>query len=113
MTEGIKTVIYPVGDLAGAKRVYATLLGVEPVMDEPYYVQFQVGTHEVGLDPHGQSKGMTGPVVYWHVPDIKAAIAALTHSGAAEREPVSDFGGRLVASVSDPDGNWIGLIQTT
>jgi extradiol dioxygenase family protein len=35
MTEGVKTIIYPVTDLAKAKALYGTLLGVKPYMDEP------------------------------------------------------------------------------
>jgi extradiol dioxygenase family protein len=61
MTSGMRTVIYPVKDLAQAKTLYGTLLGVEPDMDEAYYVGFSVGGQHVCLDPHGHSKGMTGP----------------------------------------------------
>ena len=42
MTSGIRTVIYPVNDLAEAKTLYSELLGVEPCMDESYYVGFNV-----------------------------------------------------------------------
>jgi extradiol dioxygenase family protein len=66
MTEGIKTFIYPVKDLAKAKTLYGELLGVEPYMDEAYYVGFNVEGQDIGLDPHGHSQGMTGPVGYWH-----------------------------------------------
>jgi len=31
-------------------------------MDEPYYVSFEVEDQDVGLDPNGNSQGMTGPV---------------------------------------------------
>ncbi len=61
MTPGIRTVIYPVNDLIQAKTLYGKLLGVEPSMDEAYYVSFSVGGQDVGLDPHGHSQGMTGP----------------------------------------------------
>ncbi len=36
MTEGVKTIMYPVKDLARAKTLYGKLLGVEPCMDEAY-----------------------------------------------------------------------------
>ena len=71
MNNGISTIIYPVKDIAQAKALYTTLLGVEPIMDQPYYVGYKVGDQDIGLDPHGHSKGMTGPVGYWHVEDIK------------------------------------------
>ena len=41
MTEGIKTIIYPVKDIAQAKTLYSKLLGVKPYMDEAYYVAFR------------------------------------------------------------------------
>ena len=37
MSEGIKTVIYPVSDLARAKAAFSVVLGAAPDMDEPYY----------------------------------------------------------------------------
>jgi hypothetical protein len=60
----MKTVIYPVEDIAAAKQIYSTLLGVEPYMDEVYYAGFAVEGQDVGLDPNGHAKGMTGPVGY-------------------------------------------------
>ena len=41
MTHGVKAIIIPVRDLAGAKALYRTVLGVEPYADEPYYVGFR------------------------------------------------------------------------
>jgi len=112
MTAAVKTVIYPVTDLREAKALYSGLLGgIQPVMDQAYYVQFNVDGTEIGLDPHGHSKGMTGPVSYWQVGDIKQTISDLLATGAKEQQAVTDFGGRLVASVRDADGNVIGLIQ--
>jgi predicted enzyme related to lactoylglutathione lyase len=111
MNPTLKTIIYPVGDLAIAKRVYACLLGQDPAMDEAYYVQFNVAEQEIGLDPNGHRKGMTGPVGYWQVADIERTVAQLLAAGATELAAVSDFGGRMVASVTDPAGNVIGLVQ--
>jgi hypothetical protein len=36
-------------------------------MDEAYYVGYRIGNQEIGLDPHGHTQGMTGPVCYWQV----------------------------------------------
>jgi predicted enzyme related to lactoylglutathione lyase len=112
VTSGLKTIIFPVKDLAQAKAVYGSLLGQEPVMDEAYYVQFNSASQEIGLDPNGHRKGMTGPVAYWHVDDIKASVAELLAAGATEQQAVTDVGGgRLIATLLDADGNPIGLIQ--
>jgi predicted enzyme related to lactoylglutathione lyase len=113
MTPAIRTIIYPVKDLSRAKALYTGLLGVEPSMDEAYYVGYSVDGQDVGLDPHGHSKGMTGPVTFWHVDDLNDSLKALLHGGATEKEAVRDVGGgKLVATVTDADGNDIGLIQT-
>jgi predicted enzyme related to lactoylglutathione lyase len=72
-----------------------------------------VGGQDVGLDPHGHSQGMTGPVGSWHVDDIKRSVKALLDAGAEELQEVKDVGrGRLIASVKDADGNVIGLLQS-
>ncbi len=111
-TEGIKTVLHPVSDLAAAKPVYAALLGVEPMADGPYYVGFEAAGQQIGLVPGGGPQGMTSPVAYWHVSDIEAKLAEVTAAGAAVAESPHDVGGgRLVATFTDPDGNVLGLVQ--
>jgi predicted enzyme related to lactoylglutathione lyase len=112
MTSGLKTVIYPVKDLAKAKTLYGNLLDVAPAMDEPYYVHFAVRDQEVGLLPNGHSKGMTGPIGYWHVSDINESLKAVLDAGAETVQAITDVGGgRLVATAKDADGNIIGLLQ--
>jgi predicted enzyme related to lactoylglutathione lyase len=112
MTESLKTIIYPGKDLAKAKKRYSTLLGAKPIMDEPYYVGFNVEGQDIGLDPNGHSQGMTGPVGYWNVDDIAQTLNALLDAGVEVLQEVKDVGGgKLVASVKDADGNGIGLIQ--
>jgi len=111
-TEGIKTVLHPVSDLEKAKPVYAALLGMPPQTDSPYYVGFEAEGQQIGLVPGGGPQGMTSPVAYWHVPDIEAKLGEVIAAGATMKEPAHDVGGgRLVASVADPDGNVLGLIQ--
>jgi predicted enzyme related to lactoylglutathione lyase len=111
-TEGIKTVLHPVSDVGTAKAVYTALLGMAPQHDAPYYVGFDVAGQHIGLVPGGGPQGMTSPVAYWHVPDIEAKLAEVTAAGAAVKEPPHDVGGgRLVATVTDPDGNVLGLLQ--
>jgi predicted enzyme related to lactoylglutathione lyase len=111
-TEGIKTVLHPVSDLAAAKAVYIALLGMEPQADAPYYVGFDVAGQHIGLVPGGGPDGMTSPVAFWHVADIEAKLAEVTAAGAAVKEPAHDVGGgRLVATFTDPDGNVLGLVQ--
>ena len=111
-TEGIKTVLHPVSDVAAAKPVYAALLGTEPTTDESYYVGFEAAGQHIGLVPGGGPQAMTTPVAYWHVADIAAKLDEVTAAGATIHEPAHDVGGgRLVATVTDPDGNVLGLLQ--
>ncbi|MFJ8349571.1 VOC family protein [Streptomyces sp. NPDC094153] len=112
MTAGLKTIIYPVKDLDRAKALFKALLEVEPYADAPYYVGFKDAGQDVGLDPNGRAKGMTGPVPYWHVDDIRGRLAALVAAGAEVLQDVQDVGGgRLIASARDADGNLVGLLQ--
>ena len=109
MNQGIKTIIYPVKDLAHAKTLFNKLLGIEPYVDEKYYVGFRIGDQEIGLDPNGHKQGMTG---YYHVGNIKKSLQSLLDAGAQVQQEVKDVGGgRLTAFVKDVNGNIIGLIQ--
>jgi predicted enzyme related to lactoylglutathione lyase len=111
-TEGIKTVLHPVSDLDKAKPVYTALLGTPPDHDAPYYVGYEAAGQHIGLVPGGGPQGMKSPVAYWHVSDIEAKLAEVTAAGGAVNESPHDVGGgRLVATVTDPDGNVLGLLQ--
>jgi len=110
MNQGIRTIIYPVEDIARAKKLFSQLLGVEPYADEAYYVGFRVGDQDIGLDPHGHKAGMTA---YYHVDNIHKSLQLLLDSGAQVQQEVKDVGGgKLIASVRDADGNIVGLIQS-
>jgi predicted enzyme related to lactoylglutathione lyase len=111
-TQGIKTVLHPVSDLATAKAVYAALLGIPPQADSDYYVGFEAEGQHIGLVPGDGPQAMTSPVAYWQVPDIEAKLAEVTAAGATVKESVREVGGgRRVATVTDPDGNVLGLLQ--
>ena len=112
MNQGIRTIIYPVKDIAKAKTLFSKVLGIQPIMDEPYYVGFKVGDQDIGLDPNGHHQGMTGPVGYYHVDDIQKSLQILLDAGAQIQQAVKDVGGgKLIATVKDTDNNIIGLIQ--
>ena len=109
MSQGIKTVVYPVKDIAKSKALFTKLLGVEPYADEPYYVGFRIGDQEIGLDPNGHRHGATP---YYEVDDIKGALQSLLDAGAQTEQDVKDVGyGKLIAVVRDADGNIVGLTQ--
>jgi predicted enzyme related to lactoylglutathione lyase len=109
---GLRTVIYPVHDLAAAKRWWSMVLGVEPYFDEPFYVGFDVGGYELALDPHGHAESGPGPVTYWGVDDAGRAADALREAGASVHAPVTDYGnGIRTATLKAPDGTLVGVIE--
>jgi len=111
MIQGLRTVIYHVGDLAKAKAWYAQVLESPPYFDQPFYVGFAVGGFELGLIPDGQP-GTGGCVAYWGVADAGAALERLEKLGATIREPLQEVGGGIkVAVVADPFGNSFGVIE--
>jgi predicted enzyme related to lactoylglutathione lyase len=111
---GLRTAIYAVNDLDKAKAWYSELFGTEPYFDEPFYVGFNIGGFELGLNPDlsKAAPGAGGVVAYWGVTDAEAAFKRALHHGAGEHEPVQEVGGGIkVATVTDPFGNLLGIIE--
>jgi predicted enzyme related to lactoylglutathione lyase len=110
----LRTVIYHVPDLARAKAWYRDAFGIEPHFDEPFYVGFAIAGYELGLDPDtsAAAAGAGGVVAYWGVERIERAVEHFVRHGAPVRSPVQEVGGGIrVATVADPFGNLIGLIE--
>jgi len=111
---GLYTAIYHVTDLDRAKKWYSEMLGIAPYFDQPYYVGFNVGGHELGLHPQSPHPAppTSGVSVYWGVSSMKDTWARLIAQGAAPVEEPNDVGGGiLVAMVRDPAGNLLGVIE--
>jgi predicted enzyme related to lactoylglutathione lyase len=114
MIKGLATVVYHVANLDRAKAWYATAFQQQPYFDEPFYVGFNIAGYELGLDPEpGASRpGPGGSVAYWRVAELDAAMHHFVASGAALVSPARDVGGGIrVATVADPFGNLIGLVE--
>jgi lactoylglutathione lyase len=112
MIKGLRTTIYKVPDLAAAKVWYAKAFDLTPYFDEPFYVGFNVGGFELGLDPDASAIDAPGGVLsYWAVDDVDLAYHRLLSLGAKKHELPKEVGGNIkVATVLDPFGNIIGLI---
>ena len=111
---GLRTAVYPVPDIQAAKDWYTRILGIAPYFDEPFYVGFNVGGYELGLDPDTSASqpGSDGPHAYWGVDDASSALKRLLELGAREHRPLQEVGeGIKVASVLDPFGNAFGIIE--
>lgn len=113
MLKGLRTVIYGVSDIEEGKNWYTKAIGMRPYFDQPFYVGFNVGGFELGLDPNAkpvQSEN-SGVVAYWGVDNIEKERQRLLSIGAKEHGEVQDVGeGIKVATVVDPFGNLIGII---
>lgn len=106
---GLRTVIYPAPDLAAATAWWTAQLGFGPYFEQPFYVGFEVGGYELGLLPDGNPSD--GALVYWGVPSVADAMAALLAAGATEHTPATEVGdGIVTATVRQSDGVIIGLI---
>ncbi|HEU4828643.1 MAG TPA: VOC family protein [Gemmatimonadales bacterium] len=111
---GLRTAKYTARNLSEARDWYARVLGIAPYFDEPFYVGFNVGGYELGLVPDTSAAAVRpeAGVAYWGVTNADSAHARLLELGAAGVEPVEDVGGGIrVATVRDPFGNLLGVIE--
>jgi predicted enzyme related to lactoylglutathione lyase len=109
---GLRTTIYRVSDITKAKAWYSEVLGFPPYFDEVFYVGFNVGGFELGLQPiEGTEIPGETVITYWGVEDAHAAFQRLRGLGAvSHEEPTEVGGGIVVATVKDPWGNLLGVI---
>jgi lactoylglutathione lyase len=110
---GLRTAIYRVSDINAAKKWYTKVFETQPYFDEPFYVGFEIGGFELGLQPEDKPviDKKESVVAYWGVNDVRKEYDSFIASGATEYEKPTEVGGDIiVASVKDPWGNIIGLI---
>lgn len=113
MFQGLRTVVYGVSDIKQAKKWYSSALGIAPYFDEPFYVGFNVGGYELGLDPNTNPIHIAnaGVIAYWGVENIEEEYQRLLSLGAKEHTKIQDVGENIkVATVLDPFGNIFGII---
>ncbi len=110
---GLRTTIYKVADLEAAKKWYGKAFDQTPYFDEHFYVGFNIGGFELGLMPDDMpsDEKTSNVLTYWGVEDLAKAIVHFVKLGATIMDPATNVGGQIVvATVSDPFGNAIGLI---
>lgn len=109
---GLRTTIYKVNDLAKAKDWYSKAFKTVPYFDEPFYVGFNIGGYELGLDPNELPETRSNAVVsYWGTDDIQSELQHFLSTGATLHDDLQNVGGEImIATVQDPWGNIIGLI---
>ena len=111
--ERIAQLIYRVPDLVAATEWYSQLLGFQPYFNEPFYVGFNVGGYELGLQPlEGAVQNGENVETYWGVYDIQATFAHILALGATAKMQPTNVGEEIwVATLKDPWGNIIGIIK--
>ena len=113
MLKELRSTIYHVADLDAAKKWYSDIFEISPYFDEPFYVGFQIGGSELGLDPDGRTYSPGNQsIAYWKTDNIKAAFEKFDGKNVEIHEEVHSVGGDiLVGCIKDPFGNVIGLIE--
>jgi catechol 2,3-dioxygenase-like lactoylglutathione lyase family enzyme len=108
--QGLRTVIYPVADLAAATLWWSTLLGYKPYFDQPFYVGFEVAGYELGLLP--EASPAEGALTYWGVDSVRQAMEESIALGAVEHAAATEVGdGIVTGSVLTATGNVVGFIR--
>lgn len=106
---GLRSLIYPVDDLAAATKWWSDFLGREPYFNEAFYVGFDVGGYEIGLNPGAPADA--GPVTYLGVDDMDGALRNAQAAGATVESPPEDVGeGIVVATLVSATQQRFGLI---
>ena len=114
MIQGLGTVIYHVADLTRATAWYTEAFQQQPYFNEPFYVGFNIAGYKLGLDPNDAvtKSGRGGSVAYWRTTEVDVALEHFVRCGAVVASPIQEVGdGIKVATVADPFGNLIGLIE--
>ena len=113
MFKKLRTAIYQVDDIQKAKEWYINITGIQPYFDETFYVGFDINGFELGLHPgKAATANACQALAYWAIDDIETCVKKLVAQGANMLEEISDVGGGIkVATVNDPWGNAVGLIE--
>ena len=107
MLHSLRTLAIRAADVAAARDWYAALTGTAAYFDQPFYVGFELGGYELGIQP---LPGVATPL--WGVDDIDAALARVVEGGGEVLEAVRDVGdGIRVCAFRDPFGNVLGFID--
>jgi len=116
------TVMIPATDVERAKRWYKEKLGVEPVRDDQYGVQYLLGggTHAF-LYPSGYAGTAGHTLVSFASPDLRQDMADLRSRGVTfldydlpglqTKDGVADFGPVKNAWARDSEGNILGFVE--
>ena len=108
-------------DLEGAARFYGGVLGLEPIESTPFANVYDAGGTTLRVTRVDEVAAAPYTVLGWKVPDVEAAIGALSARGVEfkrfdgveqdEHGVWTAPGGSRIAWFADPDGNTLSLQQ--
>jgi len=113
MIKKLSNVTVPVSDLKEAVEFYEKVLGLKKKYKWPNYVAFDCGCVELAFEPGGSKGEKEGsPYMFLLVDNVDAEYRELSSKGVKfESEPRDTSWGGRVASLTDPDGNVVCLLQ--
>lgn len=113
----IVQIAIPIQDLDRAKRFYGGTLGLAHLFDAPPSLAFyRCGETRLMLSPPSSEEVAKASILYYSVPDARAAEAALAADGAEIVTPahfLAQVGGKDIwlAIARDSEGNFLGLMS--
>jgi len=116
MLEGVRAASIWSEDLNNLLPFYRDVLGLEVVIESPRFVVFgRPGTPTLGLGTHSEVRGRNADparhMVGLATDDLEADYKRLKGAGVEFREDPTDYGGLWIATLKDPEGNLVQLLQ--
>ena len=98
------------------RSFYVDVLGLDPRSDRNGFINFELGDQRLTVTVHSELAGpATDPLhvmVNLGCDDVRAEYAgAITRGARALRPPEQESWGGMVATLEDPDGNIVQLLQ--
>ncbi|MCG3153123.1 MAG: hypothetical protein GEEBNDBF_02433 [bacterium] len=121
MITGVQDIYLNVSDMARATAFYRDLLGLTPLEATDWWSAFdcggvRLGLHYTGGDPvppipHDAHGPHCGAVLTLRTEDIATTVATLSAAGVTFLGPLAHEPWGSLATLQDPDGNLLKLMQ--
>jgi len=113
MIQRLSNITIPVSNLKETVDFCEKILGLKKQFECPTYVIFDCRGVELAFEPGGSREKKEGsPYIFLLVDDLDAEHRELKAKGVKfKREPEDTSWGGRVASLTDPDGNVVCLLQ--